>query len=65
MSPGNWGELQRGAHAETGARDLGFGKQASGGLHEEVHIEGVPKHANRIYIYIYTQIMHECVFSCV
>lgn len=61
MSPGNWGELQRGAHAETGARELGFGKQASGGLHEEVHIEGGPKHADRIYI----QIMHECVLSCV
>lgn len=61
MSPGNWGELQRGAHAETGARELGFGKQASGGLHEEVHIEGVPKHVDRIYI----QIMHECVLRCV
>ena len=61
MSPGNWGELQWGAHTEIGARELGFGKQASGGLHEEVHIEGVPKHGDRIYI----QIMHECVLRCV
>ena len=38
ISPGNWGELQWGDHAKIGVRELGFGKQASGGLHEEVCI---------------------------
>ena len=52
MSPGTGVSFSDCTHAETGAKELGFGNEASGGLYREANIEGVSKHADMIHIQI-------------